>query len=215
MYKPFINKNADSKKYVKISRISTFLLMIFSLLITTQFDRISDAWKFVLTMSAGIGLVLLLRWFWWRVNAWSEISAMLAPYVIFPILKYGFNLDPIKSDFELSLIIIVIWSSAVWLTVTFLTKPEKEEKLKSFYRKVHPGGIGWKKISTQLPDVKDDTGFSRLFVNWFAGSLTVMFTLFGTGKIIFAEYITGIIFLIIALIGGIIISVNLREKKGF
>ncbi len=211
LYKPFINKTADGKKYVKISRITTFLLMIFSLFITTQFERISDAWKFVLAMSGGIGLVLLLRWFWWRVNAWSEISAMIAPYIIFPVLKYGLDLDPIKEDFELCLIIIVLWSSLVWLSVTFLTKPEKEEKLKSFYKRVHPGGIGWRRISSKMPNTKSDTGFLRLFVNWFVGCLSVMFTLFGTGKIIFTEYFTGTIFLLIALLGGIIISINMKK----
>ncbi len=214
LYKPFINKNADEKKYVKISRITTFLLIAFSLIITTQFDRISDAWKFVLVMSAGIGLVLLLRWFWWRINAWSEISAMIAPYIIYPVLTYGFDMDVIKEDFELSLIIIVIWSTFVWLSVTFLTKPEKEQKLKSFYKKVHPGGKGWKKIAADLPEVAGDKGFGRLFFNWFAGSLMVMLVLFGIGKIIFAEYITGSVFIAVAVVLGIIISYNL-SKVGY
>lgn len=214
LYKPFINKDADEKKYVKISRITTFLLIAFSLIITTQFDRISDAWKFVLVMSAGIGSVLLLRWFWWRINAWSEISAMIAPYIIYPVLTYGFDMDVIKEDFELSLIIIVIWSSLVWLSVTFITKPEKEQKLKSFYKKVHPGGKGWKKIAADLPEIEGDKGFGRLFFNWFAGSLMVMFVLFGIGKIIFAEYISGSVFIAVAVVLGIIISYNL-SKVGY
>ena len=211
LYKPFIKKGKNEKFYVKISRITTFLLMLFSLIVTTQFDRISDAWKFILVMSAGIGLVLLLRWFWWRINAWSEISAMLAPYLIFPVLKYGFNLDIISKDFELSLIIIVIWSSIVWLIVTFLTKPTEEAKLADFYTKVHPGGIGWKKISSKLPNVKSDTGFGLLFLNWFLGSVLVMLSLFGFGKIIFQEYLMGTIFLIIALISGVLIYKNFSK----
>ena len=213
LYKPFINKEAGEKKYVKISRITTFLLMAFSLIITTQFDKISDAWKFVLVMSAGIGLVLLLRWFWWRINAWSEISAMIAPYIIYPVLTYGFDLDVIQKDFELSLIIIVIWSTVVWLAVTFLTKPEKEQKLKSFYKKVHPGGRGWNKIAQEMPEVNGDKGFGRLFFNWFAGSLMVMLALFGIGKIIFAEYFTGFAFIAISIILGFIISYNLSKVQ--
>jgi len=213
LYKPFINKNAGEKKYVKISRITTFVLMAFSLIITTQFDRISDAWKFVLVMSAGIGLVLLLRWFWWRINAWSEISAMIAPYIIYPVLTFGFDLDVIQKDFELSLIIIVIWSTIVWLTVTFLTKPEKKTKLKSFYKKVHPGGRGWKIISDEMPEVVSDTGFGRLFFNWFAGSLMVMLALFGIGKIIFAEYITGFSFITSSILLGFVISYNLSKMN--
>ncbi len=212
-YKPFVNKKASEKQYVKVSRITTFILMIIALFITTQFDKISDAWKFVLTMSGGIGLVLLLRWFWWRINAWSEISAMIAPYIIYPVLRYGFGLNVLTSDFELSLILIVLWSTAVWITVTFLTKPEKPEILKSFYTKIHPGGVGWRKISKEVPDVKGDTGYGRLFVNWFAGSLMVMFALFGIGKIIFVEYLTGFSFIGISILLGFLISYNLSKNE--
>ncbi len=212
LYKPFINKNADEKKYVTVSRITTVLLMVFAFFVTTQFDKISDAWKFVLSMSAGIGSVLLLRWFWWRINAWSEISAMLAPYVIYPVLRYGFGLDVIKDDFEISLIIIAFWSTAVWLTVTFLTPAEKPEKLKAFYTKVHPSDFGWKPVAEQLPDVKADTGYGRLFANWGLGVLTVMFFLFGVGKIIFHDYLPGLLFIAGALIAGFFIFRNLSKS---
>lgn len=212
LYKPYVNKNADEKKYVKISRITTFLLMLLSLFVTTQFDKISDAWKFVLAMSGGIGPVLLLRWFWWRINAWSEISAMLAPYVIYPVLTLGFGLDVLKTDFELSLIIIAFWSTAVWITVTMLTKPTDNEKLFSFYKTVHPGGIGWRKIALQNLEIEADKGYGLLFINWALGVFMVMSTLFGTGKIIFAEYRQGALFLSLALIAGFAVSYNLKDK---
>lgn len=202
LFKPFIKPKATEKYYVKVSRITTFVLIFFSLIVTTQFNRISDAWKFVIVMSTGIGLVLILRWFWWRINAWSEISAMIAPYLIFPVLKYGFGLDPISADFELSLIIIVIWSTLVWLTVTLLTKPSSEEKLKDFYIKVHPGGWGWKKYSERYPEIEKDSGYGYLFLNWVLGCVMVMMFLFGFGKILFQEYLQGIIFILIALAAG-------------
>jgi solute:Na+ symporter, SSS family len=211
LFKPFIKPGGSEKYYVGISRLTTFLLMLLSLIVTTQFDKISDAWKFVLTLSAGIGPVLILRWFWWRINAWSEISAMLAPYLIFPVLKYGFGLDIISKDFEISLIIIVAWSSIVWLTVTFLTPQTKEDKLISFYKKVHPGGFGWKKIESKLPDVKSDKGYKLLFINWFLGCILVMFCLFGFGKIIFHEYLSGILYLITACLAGFIIYRNMSR----
>jgi Na+/proline symporter len=213
LYKPYINKTADEKKYVKVSRITTFLLMFLSIFVTTQFDKISDAWKFVLAMSGGIGPVLLLRWYWWRINAWSEISAMAAPYFIFPVLKYGFGLDVLSGDFEISLIIIALWSTLVWVTVTILTPQVSEEKLTSFYRNVHPGGKGWKKIADSNPDIIADSNYRKLFVNWFVGVFMVLSALFGTGKIIFAEYGEGFLFLTLALIAGIIISYNLTEKN--
>ncbi|MCF6239760.1 MAG: Na+:solute symporter [Bacteroidales bacterium] len=211
LFRPFIKKDANEKYYVKVSRITTFVLMLFSLLVTTQFDRISDAWKFILAMSAGIGLVLLLRWFWWRVNAWSELSAMIAPYLIYPVLTYGFGLDVISKDFELSLIIIVAWSSLFWIVVTFLTKPTDDAKLDEFYRKVHPGGIGWKAVQKRLPDVKGDSGYGALFMNWALGSILVMFSLFGFGKIIFKEYLEGTIFLVIALTAAYFIYRNMSK----
>jgi len=161
-------------------------------------------------MSAGIGLVLLLRWFWWRINAWSEISALIAPYLIYPVLRYGFDLDVIGDDFGISLIIIVLWSTSVWIGVTFLTKPEKDEKLIQFYTKVYPGGIGWKRIAAKTPEVKGDIGYFRMFLNWFAGSLLVLFALFGIGKIIFKEYVQGFIFIGLAVLLVLFILYNLK-----
>ncbi len=203
LFRPFVKPGADEKYYVKISRITTFLLMLFSLIVTTQFDRISDAWKFILVMSAGIGSVLLLRWFWWRVNAWSELSAMIAPYLIYPVLHFGFGLDVISKDFELSLIIIVIWSTLVWVVVTLLTPPTSDEKLESFYRRVHPGGIGWQKIARRIPQVKSDSGYGNLLLSWILSVILVLFSLFGTGKLLFHEYTTAAIFLIIALVAAL------------
>jgi hypothetical protein len=95
------------------------------------------------------------------------------------------------------------------LTVTFLTQAEKPEILHSFYKKVHPGGIGWKKISAQYPEIKSDSGFGRLFLNWFLGCIMVLFFLFGTGKIIFREYTAGFLFVGIALAAGAVIFYNL------
>jgi len=205
-YKPFIKTGATEVQYVKVSRITTFLLMFLSLIATTQFERISDAWKFILACSGGIGLVLILRWFWWRINAWSEISAMLAPYAIYPVLFYKWKLD-----FETSLIIIVAWSTLVWLVVTFLTRPTDIKKLESFYKKVHPGGIGWKHVAVKLPEIKGDSGYGRLFANYICGCLLVLFSLFGTGKLIFKEYGTSVMFFSVAIISAIIIYINLSK----
>ena len=206
LFRPFINKNANEKYYVKVSRITTFLLMIVSLIITTQFDKISDAWKFILACSGGIGLVLILRWFWWRVNAWSELAAMIAPYFIYPILHFKYKLD-----FETSLIIIVLRSTIIVVKVTYFTKPTDNEKLKSFYIKVHPGGWGWKKIAKQLPHIKGDSEYGRLFANWLLGCLLVMLSLFGTGKIIFGEYTEALLFFIMAFIAAWLIYRNLKK----
>lgn len=204
LFKPFVKRGAKETYYVKVARITTFILMIFSLFVTSKFDRISDAWIFVLNCSAGIGLVLILRWFWWRINAWTEIAAILAPFTIYPFIYK-------HVEFPNTLLIIVAWSTLIWLVVTFLTKPEREEKLKSFYSRVHPGGAGWKKIASLMPEVKGDSGYKYLFINWAAGCILVVFTLFGFGKIIFGEFGKGFLFIAIGLAAGTVIYFNMKK----
>ena len=206
LFRPFVRPGANEKYYVKVSRITTVLLMVFSLVMTTQFQQISDAWRFVLACSGGIGLVLLLRWFWWRINAWSEIAAMLAPYAVYPILHFHFRMS-----YEWILIIIVAWSTVVWLIVTYLTAPTKTEVLIEFYKRVHPGGIGWKPIARLVPEVQGDTGFRMLAVNYVMGCLLVLFSLFGIGQLIFGHTIQAIIFFVVALAAGAVIYRNLNK----
>ena len=197
LYRPFINRGADDKYYVRVSRITTFILMAFSLVVTSKMGRISDAWKLVMECSCGMGLVLILRWFWWRINAWSEMAAMVAPFIAYPIIKLQLGIV-----FPNSLLIFVAWSSLVWLAVTFLTRPTDEKTLLSFYRKVHPGGVLWKPIAQKLPDVKGDSGYLQLFIDWLAGVVLVMFGVFGIGKIIFGELGLGLLFLATSALAG-------------
>lgn len=211
--RPFVKPDGDEKYYVRISRITTILLIVFSFLVTSQLTRISDAWKFILACSGGIGLVLILRWFWWRINAWSEIAAMIAPFAVYPILHFRY-----KMSYENTLLIIVAWSTIVWLIVTFLTAPSTETKLLDFYRRVHPGGKGWAGIAAKAPEVEADKGYWVLFINYLCGCFLVLFSLFGVGRIIFREYLTGGIYLVVAIIAGGIIYYNLSrtgwEKVG-
>jgi Na+/proline symporter len=200
LYRPFIRPGADEKYYVGVSRITTVALMVLSLVVTAKLETITGAWQFILECSGGIGLVLILRWFWWRINAWSEIAALVAPFAIYPIVKYW-----LKVEFPESLLIIVAGSTVIWLAATFLTRPTSEEILLAFYRRVHPGGILWKPISEKLPDVKSDTGYWGLFADWLAGSACVMLCLFGSGKLIFGQTTTGLLLLGAAVIlGGLI-----------
>ncbi|MFO7790005.1 MAG: sodium:solute symporter family protein [Bacteroidota bacterium] len=199
LFRPFVKPGASEKYYVKISRLTTVLLMLLSFLVTGFFDQISDAWKFILACSGGIGLVLLLRWFWWRINAWSEISAMIAPYFVLPVLIYGFNMDVYQADFGWTLIIIVAFSSLVWITVTLLTKPTDHKTLKSFYKKVHPGGAGWKRIAGEMPEVTADTGYIYLFSSWIFGCIMILSFLFAIGDLIFGNYIKALIETVICI----------------
>ncbi|HRY98789.1 MAG TPA: hypothetical protein P5550_07005, partial [Bacteroidales bacterium] len=203
LFRPFIRPDGTERYYVQVSRVTTFLLLALSLIVTSRLDRISDAWKFILACSGGIGPVLILRWYWWRINAWSEIAAMLAPYAIYPILHYRFHLP-----YETSLLFIVAWSTLVWVVVTVFTRPTEEGQLRSFYRRVRPGGPGWKPVAALEPGVEADRGLHRLFVSWFAGSLMVLFLLFGTGKLIFAEYGMAMLYGAVALFMGWVVYYN-------
>jgi solute:Na+ symporter, SSS family len=208
-YRRFIRKKEDEKHYVKISRLTMFIMIGISLLVTRfLLTTISGAWEFIINASAGLGLVLILRWWWWRINAWSEIAAMIAPLIIYPIARACGLESPI------TLYPIIIGTTLVWVIVTFLTKPSDEKTLKKFYKKVHPGGLGWKKISSQMPEVKSDTGFGRMFISWGAGVLLIYSFLFGLGKVFFLEWWSAIIYFILAIISGVVIFFNMK-KQGF
>jgi solute:Na+ symporter, SSS family len=206
-YKRFVKKGKDESYYVKSSRATTILLMVVSVFVTMFITRISGAWEFILECGAGVGLVLILRWFWWRINAWSEISAMITPFIVFPIVRYY------GIEFPNTLFYLVGATTIVWVTVTYLTRPTDNEVLFSFYRKIHPGGVLWKKISVQLPDVKSDSGFFAMFVNWIVGVLLVYSMLFGSGSFIFGDIKTTIICIVIAVVCIIVIYRNLSEAE--
>lgn len=207
LYRRFIKKNENEKHYVFASRIFTLLMMVISVIVTLFISTISGAWTFIIECGAGLGLVLILRWFWWRINAWSEISAMITPFIVYPIVK-SFGIE-----FPVSLYYLVSATTIVWIAVTFLTSSTSEETLISFYRKIHPGGILWKPISQKLPDVKSDSGFGKMFINWFCGVILVYTMLFGIGNLIFGNYYSFFIDLTLALFSIYIINKNLSAIK--
>lgn len=206
-YRRFIKRDGDEKYYVMVSRVMIILLMIASLFITKfLLTTISGAWEFIINASAGIGAVLILRWFWWRVNAWSEISAMIAPLVIYPIAHYVFGLQS-----PITLYPTVVGTTIVWLVVTYITKPTKEEKILEFYSKIHPGGFGWKRYREKYPEIKTDSGYLKLFANWFLGVVLVYSTLYATGRIIFKDYYFGVAALVVGLAAAFMIYKNIRN----
>jgi Na+/proline symporter len=208
-YRRFIQSHASEKHYVLFSRIAIILMTIFSLLITKLFlTTISGAWVFILNASAGIGAVLILRWYWWRINAWSEISAMIAPFIIYPVSVYGFG---IKSPY--TLYPIVFGTTLVWVTITFLTKPTDETKLISFYKRTYPGGLGWARIKKLLPEVEQKNRFGKMFIRWIMGIILVYAFLFGMGKMFFHEYLGGAIILIFGLLAAVVIYCTLRRES--
>jgi Na+/proline symporter len=205
VYRRFLNPNATEKHFVAVSRWATILLFLASTLVTWQLSSVEGAWKFLLAIGAGTGLVLILRWYWWRINAWSEISAMLASFAISGICfatvpgRWFPASDP-RTDSVIMLITVAL-STVVWLSVTFLTAPEQAEVLASFYRRVRPGGPGWAVVSERLGLGREPIpGGALAWTNWIAGIVAVYSTLFGIGKVIFGNLGGGAILLVIAAI---------------
>lgn len=204
-YKRFLKKDGTEKHYVLISRIATILLMLISLLITLFINTISGAWAFIIEAGAGLGLVLILRWYWWRINAWSEISAMIAPFIAFGYVKFFTNIN-----FPESLFSIVAFTTIVWLLVTFLTKPTDIEVLKKFFIKIHPAG-SWQPVSIKTPEVRQDKGLASLALDWLIGIVLIYSSLFGIGKLILQDYIYAAIFFGIAIISGILLISHISK----
>ena len=202
-YKRFMKPNESEKHYVKMGRIATVLLFIASIGVTSQLSSIEQAWKFLLALGAGTGLVLILRWYWWRINAWSEISAMLASFVVsticFRVVPGRFAAGDPNADATIMLITVGV-STLVWLTVTFMTSPEPDSQLDSFYKRVRPGGPGWRRVAERTGyGAEGIEGGIMPWTNWIAGIVAVYCTLFGIGKIIFSQTMTGLILLAVAL----------------
>jgi SSS family solute:Na+ symporter len=189
LYQRFLDPGASERRLVVVSRAATLLLLVASLLVTYLMGTIEGAWRFLLALGAGTGLVLILRWYWWRISAWSEITAMAASLVTSLVLWLGPGLDP-NDPVEWAWIMLatVAVSTAAWLTVTFLTPPEPEAKLVAFYRRVRPGGRGWARIARAAGFGREPVAGSPFnALNWLAGVVSVFASLFGVGRLLFGE----------------------------
>jgi Na+/proline symporter len=230
-YRRFIRKEASQAHFVAVSRMATVVLFLLSIIVTWQLNSVEQAWKFLIGLGAGTGLVYILRWYWWRINAWSEIAAMVASFVTFTffggalgavLAKLGLvsSSDALTPAFvrnaggnsdAVVLLVTVVGTTIVWIAATFLTRPEPQPVLEAFYKRVRPGGIGWRRISEPLGYGAEQIPGGRLaWLNWLAGVVAVYATLFGIGKIVFGEWGLGLILLAIAVAAFVWIARALR-----
>ena len=216
-YKRFLKPNETEKHYVTVARFATVFLFIASIGVTSQLSSIERAWRFLLALGAGTGLVLILRWYWWRINAWSEISAMVCSFVVssiaFQTVPQRFAPGDPNSDATIMLITVAV-STVVWLSVTYMTAPVPDDVLEAFYRRVRPGGPGWRRISEKAGFGREGIpGGALAWTNWIAGIVAVYSTLFGIGKLIFGATMEGIIMLAIALVAFLWIARSFRQEE--
>ncbi len=214
-YKRFINPTASDKKLVSVSRLATLGIMLIGLLATTQMNSISGVWSFIIECGAGLGLVLILRWLWWRVNVWSEIAATIIPFVAYGFTKLvlvkfdpawgkGMLDDPRSFFFTISI------TTIGWIVITFLTQPEPTEHLKAFYQKVKPTGW-WKPFEQET--AKQNLLFT--IMSWLSAIVMVYSILFFMGKFIFMEWTSAGIWAVVAIVGFLGLRFALRRSNMF
>jgi Na+/proline symporter len=212
-YRRFVRRNASERHYVAASQAATVLLTIISAVITFYMESIAGAWKLLIVTGAGTGTVLILRWFWWRINAWSEVSAMAAAFVVSVLLQTAFGMssdDPL--EFAYIMMITVGITTVVWLGATYLTPPEPQDKLLSFYRRVRPADALWKPVARLAPEVRPSRDLKYNFRAWLAGCVLIYGALFGAGKVILHEYLTGLLFLALGAAAGAFIYRDLSRR---
>ena len=213
-YKQLINKNASEKELVNVGRVSVVILMIISSIFAIALTNSYQLFDIILMFGAGTGSIFILRWFWWRINAWSEIAAMLSSGLISilfaneKIASAIFNENFIEPYFKFPFIVLI--TTIVWLSVTFMTKPDDDQKLIEFYKKTRPGGPGWKRI-VNLPDFKNEKGYNKTWavprgiLCMLVGCLAIYSALFSTGYFIYGELYLGLIMLLSTIIFSILL----------
>ncbi|HEY7574060.1 MAG TPA: sodium:solute symporter family protein [Thermoanaerobaculia bacterium] len=186
-YRRFLRPDAPERHYVAVGRWTTGLLMLFAALLTYVLETARQSFDLLLSVGAGTGLLYLLRWFWWRINAWSEVAAMASSFLVASaFFVAGRRGHPIPA--HIALLATVATTTAVWLAVTFLTLPTERERLHAFYRLVRPAGPGWSRIraETGLPPSPDSLPQSLL--GWSLGCLFVYAALFGAGSALYGRW---------------------------
>ena len=216
-YRRFIRKRRAEREYVLASQVVTVLLMLASIWVTLHLGSIEQAWKLLIVTGAGTGTVLLLRWFWWRINAWSEVSAMAAAAAVSLFLQLVLKWDSDRPrDFAYIMMATVGITTIVWLTVTWLTPPESEATLTAFYRKVRPQGPGWARVARAIGAAP--TGSSSLvrqITNAVLGCVFVYSALFGVGEILLRSALIGIGLLAVSALAAFAIARNLDTEEAF
>lgn len=198
-YKRFVRPDATEKQLVSVGRLTTVILMFLGAVLALAMTNALQIFEFILAFGAGTGLIFLLRWFWWRINAWSEIAAMFSSGIISIIVNFVYW--PANWDSAYKFPFVVLITSIVWLVATFVTKPEDKETLFNFYRKIQPGGPGWAKVVREAE--KDQVQIVNEDAHWTVpsgilamlyGSLFIYCMLFMTGNIIYGNTKHAVVF---------------------
>ena len=211
-YRRFLKRQASERHYVIISKLFTIGLVILTGYVAAQLTSILQGWQIVLAIGSGTGAVYILRWYWWRVNAWSEIIAMgVSGVIALSLAKVKFaGSEPVI--FAKTALITAGCTTIAWIVATFLTPSEPDAKLLSFYRRVHPSIYGWRPVARLAPELPAVQDFRSNAFDWIMGCILVYGCLFGIGKLVFQEWLAGVGLLILAAVAGYLIFWDLSRR---
>lgn len=208
IYKRFWKPQANEAQCIRVSRLSTLGFAALAIVIAYTMTSIKDAWIVLLNLQAGIGLVQMMRWFWWRVNAWSEISAMITSLVTTTALLHLTGWTPAER-----ILATVLVTTPIWVAVTYLTSPVDWSVLEAFYRKVRPASWLWGSIAKRCPEVPRGEGAGRSLAGWLLGALGLYAAMFAVGKLVLLEYRASALALGACVILGILIRLCFRGRR--
>jgi SSS family solute:Na+ symporter len=185
-YRRFVRRDADERHYVLVGRLVTAGLMLCAALLTLVLQTAREAFDLMLSVGAGTGLLYLLRWFWWRVNAWSEVAAMAGSFLValafFVARKAGYDIASYQA-----LVATVASTTVIWVGVTYLTRPTARAKLLEFYRLVRPAGPGWSDVRAEAGVAASPDSLPNALLGWLLGCVFVYSALFGAGSVLYGR----------------------------
>jgi len=201
-YRRFVRADADERHYVMVGRVVTVLLMVLAALVTLVLDTAAESFNLMLSVGAGTGLIYLLRWFWWRVNAWCEIAAMISSFVVaVAFFVAARNGHPLAA--HLSLIATVAITTVVWVSVAFLTTPTDRATLVAFYRRVRPAGPGWTDVRAEAGVPASPDSLPQAFLGWVLGCTFVYAALFGVGSALYGRTPQAVVWAVLFVVSGV------------
>ncbi len=204
-YRRFVNQGASDRQLVAVGRLSTVGLMVLGAFVALQLDTAGQGFQILLQIGAGTGLIFLLRWFWYRVNVWSELSGMTISFLVAFYFALGhqqlLGFDPLPASMQL--VIGVAVTTVVWVGVTLVTPPASRETLQAFYDRIQPMGKGWGRVVRVGDGPRDAGTITASFLAWFLGCVLVYAALFGTGYLLYGQFHWAVLALGVSALAGV------------
>ena len=210
LYRRFLRPEESERHYVQVGRMTSALLMVIAGLFTLVLETARSSFDLLLSVGAGTGLLYLLRWFWWRINAWSEIAAMASSFVL-AIALFVAQRRGAAIPSHISLIVMVAVTTTVWLLTALFTRPTDAATLTSFYRRARPGGPGWSVIRAACPDVAPADNITHSFIGWASGVAVVYGALLGMGQLLLGRVTLGLIGVSISIVAAVVLTRTLPK----